>query len=253
MKFKTKLLIAAGAMVLAGAASAQAHNWNGYYAGFNLGAQKGKADVATAFDYVDGYDGGLFSQPAVGEIAAAGAGSSSRTRFHTGVTFGYNAVSGSQLMGYELDLSFLELRLKRTVSAPFDCCNMMELDQRVRAHHLVTARGRWGMLSGNSLFYVTGGLAASRLSGYAAFADAYGLTTDTGTKKIKLGWTLGAGYEQPMSNGWTFKTEYLHVNFNSVGSSSRNLSIDDVLFSNTMSNKADVKLDILRVGFNKKF
>jgi outer membrane immunogenic protein len=249
MKFKTKLLVAAGAMVLAGAASAQAYNWNGYYAGFTLGGQKGKADVATTFDDANDY----FNQASPGDIAAASAASPSRTRFQTGVTFGYNSVSGNQLMGYELDLSFLELRLKHTAVAEYSCCGgFFAVDQRVKAHHLVTARGRWGMLSGNSLFYVTGGLAASRLSSYATFSDDI-VNASTGTKKIKLGWALGAGYEQPMSNGWTFKTEYLHVNFNNVGSSSRNLSVGDVLFNDTMHNKADVKLDILRVGFNKKF
>jgi hypothetical protein len=43
------------------------------------------------------------------------------------------------------------------------------------------------------------------------------------------------------------------VNFNNVGSSSQNLTTMYDTYSDAMRNKADVKLDILRVGFNKKF
>lgn len=256
MKFKKQLLAAAGAMLLAGAASAQSYNWNGYYVGFNVGAQRGTADVGTSFPYNEGY----FASSSIDLIAQASTGSPSRTQFHGGVAFGRNWQSAGQVMGYELDLSFADLRLDKSGSAFYTCGECEETSfnvaQRVRVHTYVTARGRWGVLTGNGLLYVTGGLAAGRLSSSTQFTDDWGpASASTSTRKIKTGWALGFGYEQPMSNGWTFKGEYLRVDFGKLTSSNNNLTwIGETTYPNQpITSTADVKLDVVRIGFNKKF
>jgi outer membrane immunogenic protein len=256
MKFKTKLLVAAGAMVLAGAASAQAHNWNGYYVGFNVGGQRGTADVGTSFADVSGY----FANSSLGLISQASMGSPSRTQFHGGVSFGNNWLNANQVMGYEMDLSFSDMRLDRSASAFYTCggnCvgTSFAVSQQVRVGKFATVRGRWGVLTGSGLLYATGGLAIGRVSSSTQFADDWGpATASTSTRKLRTGVALGFGYEQPMSNGWTFKGEYLRVDLGKVTSTNNNLTWGNAVYSNQpISSTADIKLDIVRVGFNKKF
>jgi outer membrane immunogenic protein len=59
------------------------------------------------------------------------------------------------------------------------------------------------------------------------------------------GWTAGGGIEYALTNNWTVKAEYLHVDFGTRTASSSAVSGYSFDFKDT--------LDIGRVGINYKF
>ncbi|MGE5385838.1 MAG: outer membrane protein, partial [Betaproteobacteria bacterium] len=108
-----------------------------------------------------------------------------------------------------------------------------------------------------SLFYVTGGLAATTLKVSNHFTDTFATANESSSaSKTKYGWVLGLGYEQAMENKWSLKAEYLHAHFDRVTSTSNNLTAfgPAVAFpSNTFTNRGNLQLDMIRIGFNKQF
>jgi outer membrane immunogenic protein len=85
-----------------------------------------------------------------------------------------------------------------------------------------TARGRFGWVAPNgTLWYATGGLAwghvEQTLTLNATPAFLLGTTSAAASfSHNKVGWTVGAGVEAPLWNGWSAKAEYLYVDLGSV-------------------------------------
>lgn len=116
-----------------------------------------------------------------------------------------------------------------------------------------TLRGRIGFLvTPEIMLYGTGGAAYGdiKVSGSAVLTMAgvsnsvFGSTSD-----VNWGWTAGGGVEGafPDSPRWTWKVEYLYLDFGSLGGS----GVDPV-FGNYSWN-ADVTDHVVRVGVNYRF
>ena len=105
-----------------------------------------------------------------------------------------------------------------------------------------TLRGRIGYAPGNVLFYATGGLAWSY--------DQQTLTLADGTAQWpflwRLGWTAGLGLEYAITDNWSARLEYRHVD---LGDSTQAYSIANVPFSLKYKNQ----FDIGTVGVNYRF
>jgi outer membrane immunogenic protein len=72
----------------------------------------------------------------------------------------------------------------------------------------------------------------------------------------RVGWTVGAGAEYALMNGWSIKGEYLHVDLGSSSVTSTNLTSDNGAFAfpaSVFTHSIDWRWDIARVGLNYKF
>jgi outer membrane immunogenic protein len=84
-----------------------------------------------------------------------------------------------------------------------------------------TVRGLAGVLiNPTTLLYGTGGLAYGRISVSGSFTNSLvGIASPFGTATTNVGWTVGAGIKGviPNTTNWTWKLEYLYIDFGSVG------------------------------------
>ena len=114
-----------------------------------------------------------------------------------------------------------------------------------------TVRGRFGTTVGAaSLVYATGGLAVGQVRA-AANVNFFGGATDlNGTiDTTRVGWTLGAGWEQRLSEAWSVKAEYLYVD---LGRASAIVNATPPLTS-YWRNEVDTQFHVFRVGANYRF
>jgi outer membrane immunogenic protein len=112
-----------------------------------------------------------------------------------GGTIGYNAQYGNWVFGFEGDIDWSDVSGSTSAAGCPGCS--------VQNNWLSTARGRVGYAFGRWLPYVTGGLAVGDVQ-----ASAPGFPGATNTQ---VGWAAGAGVEYALSNNWSAKLEYLHV------------------------------------------
>lgn len=112
-----------------------------------------------------------------------------------GFTFGYNAQSGALVYGLETDIAAAWLKNTNWGAPPCFACE-------VGLTYFGTLRGRLGYAVGQSLPYVTGGLA---YGGVKTGLAGGGSQTDA-----QAGWTVGGGIEYALVGAWSVKTEYLY-------------------------------------------
>jgi outer membrane immunogenic protein len=113
-----------------------------------------------------------------------------------GLTFGYNAQSGSFVYGLENDIDAAWLSNTNWGVPPCFACE-------TRLTYFGTLRARAGYAIGQALPYITGGFAY----GGVKTGLVFGGTTD---EAVKGGWTVGAGVEYAIMGSWSVKTEYLY-------------------------------------------
>ena len=146
-----------------------------------------------------------------------------------GVTFGYNAQSGSVVYGVENDIDAAWMTTNWGAPPCFAC--------EIQLRYFGTLRGRLGYAVGKALPYITAGLAYGSLS----TASLVSGTTETETK---FGWTAGAGVEYAMFGAWSVKAEYLYFELDRMTCGTL-----------TCGSEVEVKLkgNLVRTGFNYRF
>jgi len=97
------------------------------------------------------------------------------------------------------------------------------------------------------LVYATGGLAYGEVS-TSEILNVNGANAFLNSTALKLGWTVGAGFETVIAKGWTAKFEYLYIDFGRV--SDLLIGIAPITSIGTRSRVTD---NILRLGANYKF
>jgi len=115
---------------------------------------------------------------------------------------GWNGSKGRVVYGVEGDLSLGRLNETQPCGNPAWTC-----EAEISA--LATLRGRVGIESGQSLLYLTGGVAAARME----FSTANGGTVNPDTNTA-TGWVAGLGIEGKWRSGpWNYRVEYMHMDF----------------------------------------
>lgn len=237
--------LAAGAAMTASVAGAAAGpvDWTGIYLGGNVGYAWGHADVSW--------------QPAPGfpdpnnllPIRIAGsAGTMKPSSLTGGIAAGYNLQSGALLAGIEADVDYLNATASRFHDFVPDGFNS-SVSGSVSLEWLLTARGRFGFAVDRYLVYATGGVAMSKVGyrdqqTYAAVAPGIGSSS-----QWRAGWTVGGGAEVALSDAWTAKAEYLHLDFGSTSYTAT--SSDYAPASGTHHHR--LTADLVRVGVNYRF
>jgi outer membrane immunogenic protein len=240
------------------------YDWTGFYVGGTAGGAWGSSDptTSTVFSPL-----GYFAASSVPAVNSAGRQHISPSGFTGGIEAGYNWQTGFLVFGVETDFEAMNLRGSTASSAfyPAFAPGMFTVASNVSTSWLFTARPRLGFAANNWLFYATGGLALTDLSGNFSFGDNCGSVAGCNGPGVpnaaeaasfsttKLGYTVGGGIETGLAGRWTLKAEYLYVNFDtsSVGG-----FISPTLFgsnNNPFAHGLDLKANIVRAGLNYRF
>ena len=192
-----------------------AYNWSGFYAGVNAGVTLSQAGVTapTAEDAVN-----------VAALSLMG-----------GVHAGYNwQAAPNWFVGVEGDFGFLGADRSLTD------WNDSDIDFGIKTGWYGTLRGRLGYSTGPALLYLTGGGALVRVRNN--FDDTNDLVASK--SKTAAGWTVGAGIETALGQGWTAKTEYLYIDAG-----------ENKVFNTAQGDLAtfDNRFHVFRLGLNYKF
>jgi outer membrane immunogenic protein len=182
-----------------------AYNWSGFYVGANGGGGWGTSN----WDSAGGFNlsGGVI-----------------------GGTAGVNWQLGHAVLGLEGDVDWSNLKGSSTSTlCPAGCTTSNDW--------LATVRGRAGYAFDRFLPYVTGGLAVGDVK---ASTPAFSVATQT-----NAGWTAGGGVELALTNNWTAKAEYLHVDLGNM-----NCGFSCGVVAN---NNVSLKSDLVRGGVNFRF
>jgi outer membrane immunogenic protein len=184
--------------------TAPAYNWSGFYLGVNGGGAWGTSNWDSASSF--NVSGGV-----------------------VGGTAGINWQMGHAVLGLEGDVDWSNLKGSATsLACPAGCTTSNDW--------LATVRGRAGYAFDRFLPYVTGGLAAGDIK--AATPGFAGAT------QTNAGWTVGGGVELALTNNWTAKAEYLHVDIGNM-----NCGFNCGVANNNVS----LKSDVVRGGVNFRF
>ena len=244
---------------------APAPNWTGWYVGLNAGGDWGTSNGSTSqFCNLVAFaaGGGCFGTDVSTPINAVGASQRFNTSgFTGGIQGGYNWQSGSWLVGFEADFDAFRSRGSTTASGLVTlggaAGSMLSINSSLTTDWLFTARPRVGWVTGNWLFYGTGGLAVADLRGNWSFLDVTGvgnITESASGSATKAGWVVGAGFETMISGRWTLGLEYLYTKFNGVSAIGLvNTPAGAPPSGNTFPHSTDLSDNILRVRLNYKF
>jgi outer membrane immunogenic protein len=153
----------------------------GFYVGFNAGYGWGRATFSQLpfLDNTTDVRGGM-----------------------AGLTFGYNAQSGSIVYGLETDIDAAWMKATNLAAPPCFACE-------IQLRYFGTLRGRLGYAVGQALPYITAGLAYGSVRISAPLIATS--QSDTG-----IGWTAGAGLEYAVGGPWSVKAEYLYFELDNL-------------------------------------
>jgi outer membrane immunogenic protein len=182
-----------------------AYNWSGFYVGANGGGGWGTSNWDTAGSL--NLSGGVI-----------------------GGTAGVNWQLGHAVLGLEGDVDWSNLKGSTTSALCAAGCTTSN-------DWLATVRGRAGYAFDRFLPYVTGGLAVGDIKA--------GTPGFPGATQTNAGWTAGGGLELALTNNWTAKAEYLHVDLGNM-----NCGFSCGVVAN---NNVSLKSDMVRGGVNFRF
>jgi opacity protein-like surface antigen len=205
--------------------------WSGFYIGVNGGG--GAAFTTSDFSVLGNPAFASAKNPLTGGLG--------------GAQIGFNWQTGATVFGVEADIQASSL--KGSLSAPCAaglCAIPLTASYEQKVPWFGTARGRLGVAWSGWLIYATGGYAYSRLE-TDAFAAVPGAFATFNAHDNRSGWTAGSGIEVAVAPAWSFKLEYLYLDF---GRASTTLIfpalaaiVDDARFT----------MNVVRAGLNYRF
>jgi high affinity Mn2+ porin len=216
------------------------YNWNGFYAGGNLGIAWGQSNWTSG----PGLSGTSNLFQTIDTFDEAGS-------FLAGLQGGYNYVLPNRiLLGAEVDASFPAFQTLPVGVNPFGLStggtfnfNSPTLGPVSFAETALasgTVRGRIGYAPGHWLFYATGGFAWT----YNQQSLTQIATGNNVTPFLwRLGWAAGAGVEVPVARHWTARLEYLFTDYGKTSAT----------YLGTQPMSTDFQLQVLRLGLNYQF
>jgi outer membrane immunogenic protein len=165
-----------------------AASWAGWY----IGAHAGAAWQSTQVDSVN---------PVYG--FNLGGSSFSKTGFIGGGQIGYNWQHGNFVFGLEGDISGL------TGKGSGQAIDFSYATAQSQIRWLSTVRSRFGLAVGDTMAYMTAGLAIGGVKN--SVNNVFGEGLNYSSSKTKVGWTVGGGVEHMLNRNWTIGLEGLFV------------------------------------------
>jgi outer membrane immunogenic protein len=214
------------------------YNWNGFYAGVNLGGAWDSEGIhQTGIPTGPGLKASIHSSGVVG-----------------GGQFGFNWVTAPNwLIGIEADVSAADLKgtgIGTNVNGVATSSWTEELDA------FGTARGRLGYVANNWLFYGTGGFAWSddtltrtQLVTFPVSPVAGFVASNSATR---TGWAAGGGIEWGFARNWVARLEYLHLDLSDQTFSVTTTTVNGTTIGRSID-EGRLKVDTVRVGVSYLF
>ena len=193
---------------------APAADWSGFY----LGVQGGWGWGSFRDDYT------AFVHTVTGDVSGGLLG---------GVA-GYNWQAGRWVLGVETDLAWANLSGSEPSPLPFyDSTNV---------DWFGTTRLRLGVPANNVLWFVSGGVA---YGGVHRGDTGPGTPSSVSQDNTNVGWTVGAGADVALRDGWSLRGEYLYVDLgtSSFPATAGGFEVYD----------RNVNFSVIRAGLNKRF
>ena len=160
-----------------------AFRWSGFYLGLQAGYGWGSTDATSSFLFPGTQQS--FSYDLTGAVG--------------GVHAGFNWQANSFVIGLETDIEASGIEGSGV--------GALGLGHATSIDWLGSLRGRLGYAAGNTLFYVTGGL---------AYGDVSVATPFIAASEWRTGWTAGAGIEHAFRPNITARLEYRYTDLGSV-------------------------------------
>jgi outer membrane immunogenic protein len=203
-------------------------SWTGCYVGGNAGwigdIDRKRYDLAMAGGYIDPANG--FGRDPDARARLSHSYSPNGSGFTGGVQAGCNYQMASFVWGVEADFNGSSLR--ETINANFgpSATRLGLASSHTESvtndlNWFSTFRGRAGFAWDRLLIYGTGGAAVARFKSSSNILFGTDQIFLSGTNLIgsdaetRFGWVAGAGVEWAFMSNWSFKAEFLHLDFGS--------------------------------------
>jgi outer membrane immunogenic protein len=220
--------------------------WTGCHIGGAVGNEWGRHDGFSASGATRGIGGGVN-----GRVVPAGTpitDSFSMDGFTGGFYAGCDYQFGIWVIGVEGDWSVVNKEGQAVEFTPPRPAGTIWVDS-AKERWFATARARLGYAVDKWLFYVTGGAAWAKIDN-AEFLITSPINTTTLQSHNRTGWTIGAGLDYALSYGWSVRTEYLFIQFNSYDTFTTG-PFGTAVFSNQTAGK--LTNNVWRAGLTYKF
>jgi outer membrane immunogenic protein len=187
-------------------------DWSGFYGGVNGGYGGGSVDAVTTF-----------AQPSLiipGVAAIPGLATTTQTTNRTGGFIaggqaGYNyQLTRHIVLGVETDGQWSDVKAWHQETTA-GVLGLIFTDTKNAMNWFGTTRLRAGWASGDSLLYLSGGVAYGEV-GASGTQFSGGLFAGS-TSAVKVGWSAGAGAEYALGGNLSLNAEYLYVSLDGVG------------------------------------
>jgi len=238
-------------------AYADANDWAGFNLGINLGYSFAAGHSRTTT--VD-IPGGYFASSSIPAINTAGSQHLNPEGFIGGGQAGYSyAVDPNWVVGLEADLEANSITDRESRTGVYPCCapSSFAIGSKVESTWLATLRPVVGYAMDNWMVYITGGLALHDQKASFAFTDDFAAASANGGFSTTKGtWTVGGGFQHKIDRDWSWRIEYLYVDYGRVGGTSTNLATGTPVVSfvqNPFTQTASLNGNVVRVGINYRF
>jgi outer membrane immunogenic protein len=234
---------------------AEENKWDGFYAGINAGYVQSNSQYKSTTSTAG--DNPFFGNGDVDFYQKYGNNSANGNNILAGVSAGYNWQSNNLIYG--ISSSFLSFDLSKSITNTYVPNQYVTstYTKEIKSDWLLTIDGKLGRSINNTLIYVTGGLALSDLKLSSTFIDSGNAATGTGsshTSTLKVGPTIGFGFEQKIDDVWSVKAEYKYAKFfNAKNSTDIGTVYSGTTYASTMLNKVDLDLNLLSISINRYF
>jgi outer membrane immunogenic protein len=231
----------------------QAFSWTGFYFGVNGGLSASDTSLRPVLG------GAFLTSPALPlfEAVYPSRASNDQTGFVGGAQIGYNWQVSNFVFGLEADIDYQQNHQGVTsispIAPPAATPNVIKTFGMTDGW-FGTLRPRVGVAIDRALVYATGGLAFGQETSRVFITDSTAApsTWSGSSSATRVGWALGAGLEYAVTQNWSVKGEYLHVDLGShnyaLASAATNASQ-----SFTMSATENNRFDVVRAGVNYRF
>jgi outer membrane immunogenic protein len=245
-----------------------ANNYNGTYAGVDLGPVWFESSYQTNAGCVPQPGNAVFcnSSPDPSSVngtavANSGTGNFNARHMNFDLHVGHNWQIQNYMVGGEAEFGGWNISQARDANGAFPLVflgNRYSLYDSISSTWLATLRARLGVVVKEKfLLYATGGAAFTKFDMTASYSDnAIGIGFPGGIgsnsrASFNTGWILGAGGEWRLTDLYSIKIEYMYLKFGDL-----HLVIpvsNTPAFQQTMQASANIKTQLLRVGLNYNF